>query len=323
MFEPRSGAAPPARGGAVPGLVAACAALAAIGAAVLDDYGVSSDENVQHWFAEINWSYIVGEDELRSAPSGKKYYGVAFELPLLLAEKGLGLGLDDKRHIHLLRHAASHLLFLAGALSCALLVRRMTGSAAIALLALALFALQPRIYAHSFFNSKDVPALALFAVCLWLVHRAFRGGGVGAFLLCGAGAATLTNLRLPAGLAFLAAVLAARVLDLALASDGAARRRVLASLAAFAAAWAGVLYAVSPYMWADGPAAFIDAVATFSHYFAAESVLFQGESLLPTDLPAHYFPVWFAVSTPPVLLALGLAGFAVALRRGLDALSPL
>ena len=44
--------------------------------------------------------------------------------------------------------------------------------------------------------------------------------------------------------------------------------------------------------------------------------LFQGELFLPADLPPRYFPVWFAVSTPPVLLALGLAGFAIALRRG-------
>ncbi len=301
--------------GGLRALLAACAVLAAIGTAVLDDYGVSWDETVQRWIAEANWRYAAEGGALRFSVPSDRYYGVAFELPLLLAEKALGL--DDLRHVHLLRHAAGHLLFLAGALCCGLLARRMTGSALAALLALALFALQPRIYAHAFFNSKDVPALALFAICLWLAHRALRRGGAGAFLPCGAAAAVLTNLRIPAGLAFLAAVLAARVLDLAFASGPAARRRVLASLAAFAAGWAGVLYAVSPYMWEDGPAAFIDAVRTFARHPNLAGVLFQGRVLSPADLPAHYFPAWFAVSTPPVLLALGLAGFAFALRRGL------
>ncbi len=297
------------------GLLAACALLAAVGAAILDDYGLSADENTQLRRAETWRSHFADGAELRFAPPHERYYGVVFELPLLLAGKALGL--DDLRHVHLLRHAASYVLFLAGALCCALLARRMTGSSIAALLALALFVLQPRIYAHSFFNPKDVPALALFAICLWLAHRAFRRGGAGAFLLCGAGAAVLTNLRLPAGLAFLAAVLAARVLDLALAPDPAARRRVLATLAAFAAGWAGVLCAVSPYMWADGPGAFIDAVRTLSRHPNEMPVLFQGRVFPSSDLPARYFPAWFAVSTPQVLLALGLAGFGLALRRGL------
>ncbi len=315
MFKLRSGGAPhvPARAGF--GLLAACAVLAAIGAAILDDYGISVDEETQRWIAELNWRHALGEAEPHFDLPADRFYGVAFELPVLLAEKALGL--EDWRHIHLLRHAASHLLFLAGALCCGLLARRMTGSAALALFAFVLFVLQPRLYAHSFFNSKDVPALALFAACLWLAHRAFRRGGAGAFLLCGAGAAVLTNLRIPAGLAFLAAVLAARVLDLALASGPAARRRVLASLAALAAGWAGVLYAVSPYMWADGPGAFIDAVDAFARHPNLAGVLFQGRAVSTSDLPAHYFAAWFAISTPPVLLVLGLTGFTLALRRGL------
>ena len=70
-------------------------------------------------------------------------------------------------------------------------------------------------------------------------------------------------------------------------------------------------------MWAGGPGAFIDAVETFARLPVSTRVLFQGQVFRSRGLPAHYFPVWFAVSTPPVLLALGLAGFALAARRGL------
>ena len=316
MFDPRPGGASRAPGHAGFGLLVACALLAAIGAAILDDYGVSIDEGQQRWIAEINWRHALGEVGLRFGDDTPydRFYGVAFELPLLLAEKALGL--DDSRRVYLLRHAASHLLFLVGALCCALLVRRVTGSSIAALFALALFVLQPRIYAHSFFNSKDIPALALFSVCLYLIHWAFRSGGAAAFLLCGAGVAVLTNLRIPAGLVLVTAVAGLRGLDLTLASGSAARRRVLSSLTVFAAGWAGALYAISPYMWADGPAAFIDAVTAFARHPNRTGVLFQGQIFPPSNLPPHYFPVWFAVSTPPVLLALGLAGFAIALRQG-------
>ena len=297
----------------VSGPLAACAVLAVVGAAVLDDYGVSWDESGQIGIAGINWRYILGEGELRFDPATDRYYGVAFELPVLLAKEALGL--DGVRGLFLLRHAATYLLFLVGAFFCALLARRLTGSAPISLLVLAMFALQPRIYAHAFFNSKDVPALALFAVCLFLAWRAFRRDTAGVFLLCGAGAGALTNLRIPAGLVFVASVAALRVLDLALAPGAAARRRVLWTLGAFAAGWAGVLYAVSPYLWAD-PGAFADAVAAFAHHPNWALGLFRGETVLSMSLPPEYFPVWFAVTTPPVLLAFGLAGAASALGRG-------
>ena len=121
MFDLRSGGALRMRGGVGFVLFAACILLAAIGDAILDDYGVSTDEGKQRSFAQTNWRYISGEDELRFRSPYKKSYGVAFELPLLLAEKALGL--DDMRRVLLLRHAAGHVLFLVGALSCALLAR--------------------------------------------------------------------------------------------------------------------------------------------------------------------------------------------------------
>ena len=151
-------------------------------------------------------------------------------------------------------------------------------------------------------------ALALFAVCLYLAHRAFR--------FCGAQVAVLTNLRIPAGMVLMAAAAGLRVLDLAFASGAAERRHVLAALAAFAAGWASVLYAISPPMWAGGLAALVDAVEAFASHPHKQASLFQGWIVSPAEIPAQYFPVWFAVSTPPVLLALSLAGFAIAMRRG-------
>lgn len=299
----------------ISGPLAACAALAVVGAAVLDDYGVSSDETVQIHTAWTNWRYILGEGELRFDSAHDLYYGAAFELPVLLAGKTLDL--DGVRGLYLVRHAATYLVFLVGAFFCALLARRLTGSASISLFALALFALQPRIYAHAFFNSKDVPALAMFAVCLFLAWRGFRRESAGAFLLCGVGAGVLTNLRIPAGLVFVASIAALRVLDLALAPGAAARRRALSTLGALAAGWAGSLYAVSPYLWADPGGAFADAVAALTHHPNWALGLFRGETVLSTSLPPEYFPVWFSVTAPPVLLAFGLAGAAFALGRGL------
>ena len=149
-----------------------------------------------------------------------RFYGVSFEAPLFLAERLLGLA--DSRAVYLLRHLLTHLFFLTGGFFCWLLALRLFADRRLALFALLLYLLHPRLYAHSFFNSKDVPFLAAFMISLWLVERAFRRDTASAFALCGAGVGVLVDLRVM-GLALFAAVPGLRMLDLLLARDGAGR----------------------------------------------------------------------------------------------------
>ena len=90
----------------------------------------------------------------------------------------------DSRSVYLLRHLLTHLLFLAGGLGGYALAFRLYRSRLLALVALGLYLLHPRLYAHSFFNSKDLPFLSLFMLALLLTHWAFRRVSVPAFLLC-------------------------------------------------------------------------------------------------------------------------------------------
>ena len=167
-----------------------CAVFTAVGVAVLDDYGVSWDEFRQREIGLDTISYVLGQDDelMRNNPRRDhlKFYGTAFELPLLIVERVLGLQ-DDTRAILLSRHILTHLFFIASGFFCYLLTRRLFGSTAIALFAMLLFLLHPRLYAESFVNTKDLPLVAMFMVALFLTHRAFSKDTVGAFLLCGPG----------------------------------------------------------------------------------------------------------------------------------------
>ena len=200
-----------------------------------------------------------------------------------------------------------------------MLAHRLFGGLWPALFALAAFALHPRLYAHSFFNTSDTPFTAFFMVCLCLAERAFRRGTAGAFALLGAGVGVLVNLRVMGALLF-GAVLGLRALDVALAPGRAARRRALATGAAFAAAAAAALYAVSPHLWAD-PSRLLEAFALLSQHPFRGATLFAGAVVRWPDIPALYVPTWIAVTTPPALLTLGLAGAAATLGRGLAPLS--
>ncbi len=302
-------------------VAAALGLLGVLGVAVLDDYGVPLDTGLRQ-LGHATLELAQGDDaalrkRLWPIVDHIRYYGAAFEVPLALVERALGQA--DSRDVYLTRHLLTHLTFLAGAGAAALLARRLFGGIWPALFALAAFALHPRLYAHSFFNTSDTPFTAFFMVCLCLAERAFRRGTAGAFALLGAGVGVLVNLRVMGALLF-AAVLGLRALDVALAPGRAARRRALATGAAFAAAAAAALYAVSPHLWAD-PSRLLEAFALLSQHPFRGATLFAGAVVRWPDVPALYVPTWIAVTTPPALLTLGLAGAAATLGRGLAPLS--
>ena len=282
-----------------------CAVFLVMGVAVVGDYTVGVDTRGQQIIAERNLAFITGDaDQLGAFVSGQdRYYGAAFELPLLLIERGVEW--KDSRSIYLMRHLVTHGFFLIGGLCCSLLMYRLSNRRGLALVVLLLFVMQPRLYAHSFFNSKDLPFLSMFMVTLYLTHRAFRKETVGAFLLCGVSVGILTNLRIMGGMV-LPAVLTMRGLDW-LCGRPAQRKQVVATGAVFAGGSLATLYGLSPYLWAD-PFELLTAIRTLAHHPVVVRELFQGELIGTDRLPPHFIPTWLAISTPSVTLGLGVLG---------------
>ena len=288
------------------------AVFALAGIAVVDDFGVSWDEERTRAFAPRAIDYALG---IREPPAAfdDRYYGVVFEMPLFWVERLLGL--TDSRGVYLMRHLLTHLFFLTGGLFCYLLVYRLFGDRRLALFALLLFLLHPRLYAHSFYNSKDVPFLALFMIALYLLERAFRRDAAAAYAACGVAVGMLVNLRVM-GVMLFAAAAGLRALDLLQARGRAARLRVLASAGAFVLAAAGTLYAVSPHLWRD-PLLIAEVIATYARHPVHVITLFQGEPVRWPWIPPHYLPTWMAITTPPATLLLSLIGVAAVIRSGI------
>ena len=288
-------------------------AFAAAGVAVLDDYGTGIDEAIQRSIAIYNADYVMGDRNVfATLKISDRFYGVVFEMPLLMAERALGL--EDSRDVFLMRHLLTHLLFIGGGFFCGLLVYRMFGSRWVALLAMLLFLLHPRLYAHSFFNSKDIPFAVMFMIALYLTHRAFRQDTVGAFALLGVVVGLAVNLR-PFALLLPAAVLAMRGLDWWFASNPMQRKGILLTGGVFAGAVLLVVYVSQPYYW-ENPLRFFDGLATFSQHPTLVWQLFQGRAILSDAVPPQYIPVWFAITAPPVALLLGGVGALSVCWRG-------
>ena len=287
-----------------------CAVFLAVGVAVVGDYGVGWDTEAQRGIVRRNVEFILGYGALPD--NWDRYYGVAFELFLGAAE--CILGLEDTRSIYLSRHLLTHLFFLIGGFFCSLLAYRMSGDRRLALLALLLFLLHPRLYAPSFFNSKDLPFLSMFMIALYLTHRAFRKETVAAFLILGASVGVLAHLRIM-GLVLFPLILGCRALDL-LPGSAARRTQVLATGGAFAIAATGMLYVITPWLWGN-PLELVTAWQVAAHHPTNPAELFQGRHVRAANLPAHFLPTWIAVSTPPATLLIGVLGAAAVCVRSM------
>ena len=285
--------------------LAVCALFAIAGVAVVDDYGVAADEPYELRAAAAVADYIAAGGLSQRDDVVYLYYGMALKMPLLLIERALGL--QDARHIYLTHHLIIHLFFIAGGFACGMLAYRMLGSRWIALLAMLMFMLHPRLYAHSFFNAKDIPFAAMLLIALYLAHRAFRRDAVGAFLLCGIGVGLAINLR-PFGLMLPPMLLAMRALDLWQAS-GEERKRIAAAGGIFVAAALGTAYIIHPYYW-ENPLRFFEGLRALSQHPVIAGNLFMGEIYRSDAVPWNFIPVWFAITAPPVALLMGAIGCA-------------
>ena len=306
-------------------LPAACALFLFAGALTLDDYSPWVDTWSQRAIGNATLDYLAGDGERAFEQlhfSWDRYYGTVFEVSLVLGERILGL--EHERDVYLGRHLLTHLFFLASGVFCYLLVLRMFGSRALALVAMVLFLLHPRIYGQSFFNSKDVPFLTAFTISLYLAHRAFRRDTLGAFLLCGVGVGLLVNLRIM-GVVLFAAVLVLRALDLAFAGNAEERRRVLLTGGGFAVVSLLTFYASLPTLWTDPAGQLGEWVGALGAHPTPWFHLFRGEWLYSASGPSwDYVPVWVGITTPPATLLLAVVGAVAlawrALRRPRDVL---
>ena len=292
-----------------------CALFLLAGLALAGDYGFNYDDPLQRQIAVANLDYILGRaDGVETTYYQDRVYSAVIELPLLLAERALGL--EDYYRIHRLRLTVIHLFFILGGFFCYRLAVHLFGNRLIALLTLLLFLLHPRIYAHSYLNGKDLPFLSMFIIALYLLERAFRRDTLGAFVLLGIGAGLLVNLRIM-GIMLLAAPLVMRGLDWFYAGKGPERKHILLTGGVFILAGGLTVYALSPYAWTnplDYLAINLNLTVNLPYVWPQ---LFQGKLIPSDELPPHYIPTWVGITTPPLLMLLGFIGAAALLAQAL------
>jgi hypothetical protein len=254
------------------------AGLLAVGVFIYRDYGLSWDEPTQVEMGLKHYRYVMRGDPALLEWRDRSY-GPFFEIVLVILQVRA-----PEREMYFSRHLLTFLAFWAGLGAFFFLARRLAGGTALALLGCALLALHPRLFADAFYNSKDIPFLALYAAALLtLVVLLDRPGwpALGAHALF---SAALIATRLPG---LFAAALTVALLVFESAAGRLAWRRALGLSAAYLALTGGLVILFWPTLWHDpwgeGRAAF-EMMAHFPHETAMR---YLGETISSLDLPWH------------------------------------
>src|ERR1035438_9366221 len=124
------------------------------GLCVFEDFGIAWDDPSQQQTGQITYDYVFRGDQTYKTYLNRDY-GVAFQLPLIMLQNTLGL--QDTRDIYNMRKLVTHLFFLFSAFVFYLLIYFLYKKRSLAITGYLLLLITPRIFAQSFFNTKDIP----------------------------------------------------------------------------------------------------------------------------------------------------------------------
>ena len=272
------------------------------GLLVFKDYGMSWDEIPTREFGVMNVAHQVPDawtlDSVRTV-KGPAYerFGPVFEILLVRAE--MLARPADMRATFLLRHLLTFLTFYLGVLLFHQLCRRRFGGG-LALLASLCLVLSPQLFAHAFYNVKDISFLTSFVATMLTLDTLLQHPSARITLMHG----VTTTIAMGTRVLGLFTVMLTVVAAIALRPS----RRTLLLLTGYGMLIAVLLPVVWPVLRIDPLGIVKNAVlgATTNPY--TKTNLFRGEQILATALPRDYVPTWILITTPYVVTLLFLVG---------------
>ncbi|MCA9398555.1 MAG: glycosyltransferase family 39 protein [Candidatus Omnitrophica bacterium] len=283
-----------------------------LGLFIFPHYGISWDEFIQRISGYISYKYITGEKDILLRFEMTKYYGPAFELVLIGIEQILNIE-QNLRATFLMRHLVTFLLFFISTVCFYRLCRRIFSSWKVGLLGAALLILSPRIFAHAFYNSKDIPFMSVFIISIYtlvcFLDKKSFGWAVIHAVIC----AFLTDIRIMGilvpvltGLVFFIDIILNKVRDKELLQKGVVFLIYVTLTCIFV-----VLF--WPILWTNPVGHLILAFKEMSQYPSYGHVLYFGNFVSSQNLPWHYVFGWIGVTTPLFYVVMFLMGLGTVL----------
>ncbi|MCA9409446.1 MAG: hypothetical protein KC733_12205, partial [Candidatus Omnitrophica bacterium] len=187
-----------------------------------------------------------------------------------------------------------------------------------ALLSTIMLILSPRLFAHSFFNSKDMIFLSLFTISVFSLLKFIEKRNFKITVIHALTTALAVDVRIP-GVLLLALTWMGVGLSLCWPKSGKKEiKRNIVMLVIYTICALGFIVLFWPILWSNPIHHFVEAFQEMSKYPSDGKVLYFGKYVFSTQLPWHYVPGWIFITTPLLysfLFIIGCCHLAVRVQQ--------
>lgn len=291
-----------------------------LGISIVPNYGVSTDEWNNRLNGAVSFKYIYGilspekamaDPVLKDIPPLHEFYdrdyGVVFDLPLFTVEWLFGLT-GTSASVYL-RHYFIFLLFFAATVFFYRLLYSRFRSVWISLTGVLFLVLCPRIFAHAFFNIKDLAFLSIFLIGFYYLYQFLLSPSRRSAIIFGLVAAIAINCRILGVILPFVAILwyfqqwRENAFARSFFKSGLFRHGLVAL-----GIMALTTYIIWPFLWNNPVINFLKAFKHMARFRWGGEVKYFGEWVIATKIPWHYIPVWMAMTIPVLYSLFFLSG---------------
>ena len=298
-----------------------------LGVNIVRDYGISFDEETTRLYGLMNGNYVlkkflpqekydsIFENVTTNKFSKKikekqpqefdnfedKVYGAIFELPLVALE--IILNIKDSKNVYFFRHLINFIFFFISILFFFKLLNKVFNNRIYSLLGCLILITSPRVFAQSFYNSKDIIFLSFFIISNYYGYSLILKNKIKNLILFCFFSACLINLRVVGGIVPFTILLIMFFHDMVNKVSILKKKYILIPTLITLS-----LYIIWPYLWDDPINNFVNVIKYFSNHPWHLNNFYLGEYVKATEIQWHYLLIWIAITTPVFFLIITLGG---------------
>lgn len=301
-----------------------------IGILIVNDYGISVDEEFQRYSGLYWLNYILeftqfenlklevleklNNVEGHTLPNPKDYpfYGVTFDLPLALIETVFKI--EDSKNYFLLRHYVNFLFFFTSSIFFFFILEDRFKNKNIIIIGTLLFLSSPRIFGDSFYNNKDIILLSFLTINIFFLLRALNNLNLKNLILFSFFSSITCATRV---IGFIIPIIFISILLVSKKNKNQYYDNFKIILI-YTISLLLCLIIIWPYLWEDPFHKLLYSFKIFSKYPAEFFMFYKGDYIYSKFLPLSYLPTWILITTPIITLVLFIFGYLNLLKRSFN-----
>lgn len=292
------------------------------GTFIVGDYSITPDEPLHRINGFISLKYIFDflnlnvdlSRHVNNIPSlhedWRKTYGVIFDLPLAYLE--FFFNIENKNNVYLMRHYFTFSIFFIACIYFYFFIKKNVDYQILAFIGVLMLITTPRIFSHSFYNSKDIIFLSLMIIAAFYSLQVIKNFSIKNIVLSCLFCACATNIRV---IGFYLPLLTFFFYYFKNKRSSEIKTHYFFVL--YFLLYFSFLYLIWPFLWENPITNFIVVFTESMNYPAWWSfkIFYLGKFINPENLPWHYFFVWFSFTTPIVFLLLIVSSLVIFLKK--------